>query len=461
MVRSMFSGVSALRAHQLRLDVIGNNLANVLTVGYKGSFTTFQDLYSQNLRGASSSTESRGGTNPSQVGLGAAVSAVTVSHVMGSVQRTDVPEHLMIDGNGFFVVSSDGAGQNKFYTRAGNFQLDELGFLVTTEGMKVLDIDGKPIQIDKNDTESATATKHLTFSGNINKDGGDYTTNFDIYDSLGSVHTLYATFKGPALTNVGYSPEDAGVEDGVNYDPLKGDPDFPTAQRRYSYKQIVFHDKDGVAATLSPALGGTGKLYAKFNEKGDFVDIVTLDADTAVANSTSYKGKFVMKVPGADDIELAVDRSMFFKNADVKGGVRTVTQVAKESDVKGVQLYGISAGKLTAFEISSKGEVTSKYSNGQTKVTQVIALADFDNPTGLSRVGSNLFTVTPNSGTPKYGTPQSGSFGGVLSGALEMSNVDIGAQFTDLILTQRGLQANSRVITTSDEVLQELVNLKR
>lgn len=453
MVRSMFSGVSALRAHQLRLDVIGNNLANVLTVGYKGSFTTFQDLYSQSLSGASSSTESRGGTNPSQVGLGASVSAVTVSHVMGSVQRTDVPEHLMINGNGFFVVSSDNAGQNRYYTRAGNFQLDELGYLVTTEGMKVLDIEGKPIQIDKNDTESATMTKSLTFSGNINKDGGDYTTNFDIYDSLGSVHTVYAKFKGPALNRTTKTAEDP-------LDPLAGPPSqYPGGQCRYSYKELEINDVDG--NRIVPE-AGQPPMYVKFNERGDVVDLVTLatpgNPETA---STHFEGELLVKIPGGADIKLAVDRSMFFKNADIAGGVRTLTQVAKDSDAKGVQLYGISAGKLTAFEISKKGEVTSKYSNGQTKITQTIALADFDNPTGLSREGSNLFSVTSNSGTPKYGTPLSGSFGGVLSGALEMSNVDIGAQFTDLILTQRGLQANSRVITTSDEVLQELVNLKR
>lgn len=450
MVRSMFSGVSALRAHQLRLDVVGNNLANVLTVGYKGSFTTFQDLYSQGLKGASSSTESRGGTNPNQVGLGATVAAITVSHTRGSVQRTDVPEHLMINGNGFFVVSSDGAGLDRYYTRAGNFQLDELGFLVTTEGMKVLDTNGKPIQINKSDTESATATKHLTFKGNINKDGGDYTTNVDIYDSLGSTHTVYAKFKGNALNSTNKMAEDP-------LDPLAGT--YPGGQCRYSYKEFEINDKAGTRV-FPPA--GDPPLYVKFNERGDVVDLVTLGTiGNPNSASTKFNGNLTMAIPGAADISLAVNRSMFFQNADITSGVRTLTQVAKESDTKSVQLYGIAAGKLTAFEISSKGEVTCKYSNGQTKVTQVVGLADFDNPTGLSRVGNNLFTVTPNSGVPTFGAPESGSFGGVLSGALEMSNVDIGAQFTDLILTQRGLQANSRVITTSDEVLQELVNLKR
>lgn len=449
MLRSLFSGVSALRAHQLRLDVIGNNMANVLTVGYKGSFTTFQDLYSQNLKGASSSTEMRGGTNPSQVGLGMSVSAVSVSHVKGSVQRTDVPEHLMIDGSGFFVVSNDPNGQNKFYTQAGNFQLDELGFLVTTEGMKVLDIDSKPIQINKSDTESATATKFITINGNLNKDGEDYTTNVDIYDSLGSVHSIYAKFKGKPLATANKVAEDP-------LDPLAGT--YNGNQANYSFKELIITDDKG--NQVVPKVGDP-KVYVKFNEKGDVVNLVTLTTPgDPNGGDAPFAGKLTMKVPGASDIDLPIDRSMFFANADVTGN-RIFTQVAKASDAKGVQLYGVSAGKLTAFEISSKGEVTGKYSNGMTKILQTIGLADFDNPAGLSRVGNNLFVVTPNSGVPKFGTPQSGSFGGVLSGALEMSNVDLGAQFTDLILTQRGLQANSRVITTSDEILQELVNLKR
>lgn len=453
MVRSMFSGVSALKAHQTRLDVIGNDLANVLTVGYKGSQTTFHDLYSQSIKGASSSTQTRGGTNPSQIGLGATVSAITVRQTRGSVQRTEVPEHLMINGNGFFVVSSDPKGQNRYYTRAGNFQLDELGFMVTTEGMYLLDMEGNPVQINKSDTENATATKYLTFAGNLNKDGDTYTTNVDVYDSLGSTHTLYAVFEGPVLNGKDKVTPDEN-------DPLKDT--YGADGCRYSYKQFIINDAKG--NRLVPDPSDTEAVFVKFNEKGDVVGLVKLgDPPDPNSDSTDYSAELTIELPGAADIKLAIDRSMFFKNPEKTGwdGVRTLTQVSDASDVKSVQLYGISAGKLTSFEISSKGEVTTKYSNGATRVNQIIMLADFDNPTGLSREGNNLFVITPNSGVPKYGQPQTGSFGGLLAGALEMSNVDIGAQFTDLILTQRGLQANSRIITTSDEVLQEIVNMKR
>ncbi len=467
MVRSMFSGVSALKAHQMRLDVIGNNLANVLTVGYKGSITSFQDLYSQTVKGASSSTENRGGTNPSQIGLGATVATVTVNHTKGSVQRTEVPEHLMIDGNGFFVVSADANAQSKYYTVAGNFQVDELGFLVTTDGYKVLDKDMKPVQINKSDTKSATQTDRIIVKGNLNKDGGDYTTNVDVYDSLGSVHKIFVKFEGEAIsTKDKVTPLDAN-------DPLNGKKDEagnPITSGRYSYKKMVLLDEDGKTPIQS---GGAPlpEMWVKFNENGEVVDLVTgvtQDADGYVdAGGATHSTVLKMNIPGADDISLDINRGMFFqtKKTDAAGAVtyedRVLTQVAKESEVKGVQLEGIAAGVLKAFEISLKGEVISKYTNGETKVTQTIALADFDNPAGLSRIGNNLFEVTPNSGVPKYGVAQTGSFGGILSGALEMSNVDMGAQFTDLILTQRGLQANTRVITTSDEVLQELVSMKR
>lgn len=452
MLRSMFSGVSSLKAHQLRLDVIGNNIANVLTVGYKASNTTFSELYSQNLKGASSSTPSRGGTNPMQVGLGANVASILVNHTKGSIQRTEVPTNLMIDGGGFFMVSSDPNGQDKYYTRAGNFELDELGFLVTTEGLKVLDVNFKPVQINMSDTKSASASQHLTINGNINKDQKDYTTTVDLYDSLGSVHTVNIDFKGEPLATT--APKTIDPRD------PRFDANVPGATMTYSYRQMIIRDNEN-NQMLPPV--GEDPIFVKFNSHGEVVDLVRLGnpPDPNTAGETRYNANLVMKVPGAADISVAVNRSMFFANADEAGGVRILSQVAKESDAKGVQLYGVSAGRLSSFEISTKGEVTAKYTNGETKVIHTIGLADFDNPTGLMKVGNNLFTVTPNSGVPKFGPPSSSSFGAVQAGALEMSNVDLAQQFTELITTQRGLQANSRVITTSDEILQELVNLKR
>lgn len=465
MMRSMFSGVSSLRSHQLRMDVIGNNIANVNTVGYKASSVSFSEMYSQTLRGASSSSANRGGTNPMQVGLGATVAAISVNHSKGSIQRTDIATDLMVDGSGFFIVSNDANGQNKFYTRAGNFNMDEQGFLVTTEGLFVLDVNFKPIQVNMSDTKNATATQNVTINGNLDVNAGDYTTTVDLYDSLGDIHTYNINFVGDALlaSNAQLQTLDAGRE---GYDPLNVAPDgtVTAAARKYSYKKMTISDNDGIQQL--PSLTDTFELYAMFNENGEIVDMVKVDPigtdprAAATPPDSTLGDTLLIQVPGAADITFPIDRTMFFANGDV-ADTRIFTQVSKESDAKGVQLSGVSAGSIDTFNISSKGEIIGIYTNGERKVLQNIGLVDFDNPAGLMKIGGNLFQNTPNSGTPKYGAPGTGSFGSITPGALEMSNVDLAAQFTDMITTQRGFQANSRVITTSDEILQELVNLKR
>ena len=462
MMRSMFSGVSSLRAHQLRMDVIGNNIANVNTVGFKASSVSFAETFSQTLRGASSSSDSRGGTNPMQVGLGATNAAIAVNHTKGSIQRTDVATDLMIDGSGFFMVSSDKNGQNMFYTRAGNFAMDEQGYMVTPDGFFVLDVNKKAIQVNMSDTKNATATDRLTLVGNLNVDDGDYTTTVDVYDSLGDIQTLNINFLGDALRSDPTTPITLAAPMDA-YDPLNVAPDgtVTAAPHNYSFKRMNITNADGTITEPDPA---TTALYAMFNENGEIVDLVSVapadDPTNPATTLTSYSATFNIGIAGASIIDLAISRDMFFANGDPTKS-RVFTQVSKASDAKGVQLEGISAGSIDTFNISSKGEIIGIYTNGERKVLQVLGLVDFDNPAGLEKIGGNLFQNTPNSGVPKYGAPATGSFGSVTPGALEMSNVDLAAQFTDMITTQRGFQANSRVITTSDEILQELVNLKR
>lgn len=469
MMRSMFSGVSSLKAHQLRMDVIGNNIANVNTVGYKASNATFSEMYSQTLRGASSSTTNRGGTNPMQVGLGTNVAAISVNHTKGSIQRTDVATDLMIDGDGFFMVTNDATAQNKFYTRAGNFQMDEQGFLVTTDGLRVLDNEFKPIQVNMSDSKNASMSKNILINGNISTTEDGYNTTVDVYDSLGDVHTLKIDFLGLPLASAG--KKTLGVAPNVNdpaNDPLNYVNGVLTpAAHNYSYRKMTISDSAGTQ--IEPAAGTD--LYAMFNENGEIVDLISgptgatpFDPTPVGTPDTPYPTAttpaFTIAVPGASDITLPIDRSMFFAGGDVTGD-RIATQNSQVSDAKSVQLEGNAAGKIYSFNISSKGEIVGIYTNGEQKVLQTMGLAAFDNPGGLMKIGGNLFQETPNSGTAKYGNPSTGSFGSLTPGALEMSNVDLAAQFTDMITTQRGFQANSRVITTSDEILQELVNLKR
>jgi len=451
MMRSLYAAVSGLRVHQTKMDVIGNNIANVNTVGFKGSTVTFQEVFSQTVKGAGSPTDGKGGTNPQQT------------------QRTDNPTDLMIDGNGFFVVTNDANAQNKFYTRAGNFTVDRNGNLVTTV---------KPVQINKSDTKEATETDQLLLQGNINSGDGDYTTTVDVYDSLGDVHTLDVNFIGDAVP-IEIDPDDLpDTAHDPKYDALAPDGFYAGgADQDYSLKRVTItndlatNTNGGVGVRLDSATFAAAEdVYALFNEDGQVVDYVQVTNDPtagAPGTITSFStnppatgNTLTLNLEGADDLDLVIDRKMFFQNG-VETKSRTFTQYSQETDAKTVAYDGNSAGSISSFNISSKGEVVGVYTNGERETLATITLADFDNPAGLEKIGSNMFIDTNNSGTPKYGQPSTGSFGSLNPGALEMSNVDLSKEFTEMITTQRGFQANSRVITTSDEMLQELVNLKR
>ncbi|SKC74396.1 flagellar hook protein FlgE [Maledivibacter halophilus] len=446
MMRSMYSGVSGLRVHQAKMDVIGNNIANVNTVGFKRSAVTFQEVFSQTLKGAGSPQGGRGGTNPQQIGLGVNVASINVNHTKGATQRTDYLTDLMVDGNGYFILANDVNAQNRFYTRAGNFTVDKAGFLVAPNGYKVLDENMKPIQINKSESKAATATSEIKLKGNINYNDSEYTTTVDIYDSLGDVHTLTIEF-GEV------------VDDG-------------NTATKDSYREIVVKDESGTVIFGSESTASTDaadKRYLKFDSNGNYVfDPTGTDSgifqgayDTTnscfIASGTSVKDTATLSFSGAADIKLTFDDKMFL---DDNNNV-LFTQQSNISDAKGVAVDGNTAGSINDFTISPNGEVVGIFTNGERKTLARIGLADFDNPAGLLKIGGNMFIDSPNSGTPKYGAPSTGSFGDLSPGALEMSNVDLSLEFTDMISTQRGFQANSRIITTTDEMLQELVNLKR
>jgi flagellar hook protein FlgE len=472
-MRSLYAAVSGLRVHQTKMDVIGNNIANVNTVGFKGSSVTFQEVFSQTVKGAGSPTAGKGGTNPQQIGLGVGMGSIAVNHSKGSTQRTDNPTDLMIDGNGFFVVSNDENSQNRFYTRAGNFIVDRNGNLVTSEGYKVLDANMQPVQINKSDTKAATETSQILLQGNINSGGEDYTTTVDTYDSLGDVHTLDINFIGESI--------------GIEVDPailpsMTDDPKYSTtvptpdgyyaagATQDYSLKRVSItndlatNTNGGIGVrTDSTAFAAGEDVYALFNEDGQVVDFVRVPTDPtsgSPASFTSVGEAITLDLEGADDLDLTFSRKMFFQNGDETKS-RIFTEYSQETDAKSVAYDGNAAGSISSFNISSTGEVVGVFTNGERETLAIITLADFDNPAGLEKIGSNMFIDTNNSGVPKYGQPSTGSFGSLNPGALEMSNVDLAKQFTEMITTQRGFQANSRVITTSDEILQELVNLKR
>ena len=454
MMKSMFSGVSGLKTHQIRMDVIGNNIANVNTVGYKSSRMTFQEIYSQTVRGAGASGGGIGGTNPQQIGLGVTVGAIDVNHSKGSIQRTDSATDIMVDGSGFFVLTNDVNANNKFYSRAGNFVLDNLGYLVAPNGFKVLGIDGKPVQLNRSETKAATPTTSAILDGNINTTEATYQTDLKLYDSLGALHQVDVKFT----------------------DNLKGSDAVP-AVKGNSYRKVVFSETGKTPANVVPA---TGDLYIKFGPTGDPLGFFTVTVAAGLVTAEAAVGvpvtppavppnKLNITVPGANDLSLIVDNNMFYKSGDLNKvpQVFSMTQRAQDTSLKATRLNGNAAGLLNSFSIAANGEVSRVYTNGEksdpdpTKGAIYIQLADFDNPPGLMKMGANLFSETSNSGVPKFGKPGTGSFGQLAPGALEMSNVDLSQEFTDMITTQRGFQANSKIITTTDEMLQELVNLKR
>lgn len=423
MMRSMFSAISGLRAHQTWMDVIGNNIANVNTTGFKVGRVRFTDILSQLVRGASGPTEQRGGINPLQIGLGAVVGAVDTIHTQGALQLTGKPSDLAIQGDGFFVVSD---GSQTLYTRDGAFDIgSDLRLVNPSNGFYVLgwqaDANGNvdtavpvgPITIPIGQQLDAVPSTQITVQGNLdaNQDAAatppHYVTKVSIVDSQGKRHEFYILFEKTGPNTWNYTMQ----EDDPRTAATEDDPEF--------------------------ALGGTTSGTLVFDADGN------LDAaasSIAAVDLDSSGG-------GASVVSVTPDFSR-------------LTQLAAASTANAAA-NGAPAGSLTTFTVSQSGEVLGIYSNGVTKVIGQVALALFTNPGGLMKVGGNAYLPTVNSGEPIIGPADSGGRGKIASGYLEMSNVDLAQEFTSMIMAQRGFQANSRVITTSDEVLQELVNLRR
>lgn len=465
MMRSMYSAVSGLRIHQSKMDTIGNNIANVNTVGFKKGQVTFQEVFSQVVRGASAPTGGKGGTNPQQIGMGAAMGSINTIHTKGPGQRTDNPTDLMIDGEGFFVVSDDTTFNNRYYTRAGNFSLDRDGNLVTADGFKVLgyaaDVNGNiltdvsNIKINMSETKSPTATEKIYFKGNLNSNAQEndkHLVDTIIKDSLGNSYKV--TFE---LTKTSNSNEWSYL--------VKRVTDLATGNYSVNFDTATNQEIPGAAPGVSGGIGtlvfdNDGKLSqingAALDPKPTTPIVDSFKIDDAITFNIDKDGKpiTVKKQSGTfQDINLFDS-----ENSDTLKGL---TQYANEMTLKPYAQDGNTSGTLEGFAIDATGTVVGVFTNGERKALGQIMLAKFDNPMGLQKLGGNFFVDTRNSGEPQFGGASVSGFGAISPGNLEMSNVDISLEFTEMITTQRGFQANSRIITTSDEMLQELVNMKR
>ncbi|MDQ0261026.1 flagellar hook protein FlgE [Sinomonas atrocyanea] len=391
MLRSLYSGISGLRAHQTMLDVTGNNIANVNTTGFKGSSTQFEDTLSQLTQGASGPQPATGGTNPAQIGLGVKVAAVTTNFTQGSAQTTGKATDMMISGDGFFITSRGG---QQLYTRAGSFGFDAGGRLVGPDGGIL---------------QGWTANA----AGVVNTGA-----------PIGDV-TLSPTATIPAVAT-----SQVGVDGNLPSDAAAG-----TSLER----DIKVFDANGTARNLA----------LTFTKTAGGWNVAAADADGATgAGTLAFTGG--KQTAGGT---LAV------------GGITVdfgaVTGYAGMTTVAATSQNGSSAGTLEAFTLGSDGSLIGSFSNGLKQTVGRIALAKFTNPSGLEKAGDSSYTVTANSGTAQVGQAGDPGFGTLAGGALEMSNVDLSQEFTNLIVAQRGFQANARIITTSDQVLQELVDLKR
>ncbi len=468
MMRSLYSGVAGLKTHQTKMDVIGNNIANVNTIGFKSSSVLFRDVLYQTTSTATGATAMTGGTNASQIGLGTQVSSIQTSVTdNGAAQSTNNPYDLMLNGEDFFIVSRGGVNN---FTKVGNFSVDGAGCLVTSNGYQVMgwQVDPEnPSEIKKdtvsalypeseaNKVSSPEQTTDAYMTGNIDRNDPDLTStdgaaiSMSIYDSLGYNYTV--KFKLTQDENQAdrslYNLEIMSVKDANNVEILGAD-DASTDDV----------EEGGFTATIA----GKNSIQIKFNaDNGSFEYVGQADTSTALLeitpNSTDKGDVFTSIVNGEQVDGITID----FSNLTMfeSDGQSTAKMVRGTTDSMGC---GRAMGALSDVSIDTSGKIFGVYTNGETKLLGQIAVARFTNPMALESVGDSMYTTTQNSGDfDGIGTSVDDGGGSMSQGVLEMSNVDLSAEFTEMITTQRGFQANSRIITTSDTMLEELVNLKR
>ena len=426
MMRSLFSGVSGLKSHQTRMDVIGNNIANVNTVGFKASRTTFADTLSQTQSGASRATGTIGGTNPKQIGLGVSVASIDMPFTDASPQATGKNTDVALSGDGLFVVKN---GDQVYYTRDGAFEFDE-------EGTYVLPGSGLIVQGWMN----TSATDHST----IDTNGAVVNIQIPSGKPMGAQVTSTADYTGNLNANSGTT----GITTTITAFDDEG----------YSYSVPVIFNKTA-ANTWALALSGTAGATSVdlVDSTGAVVGTAELTADDLKFTEAGRydSGTATLKVkpdPTARDsavgseFEITIDLSQ-------------LTQYANESTLH-PESNGNASGTLASVAIDRSGVITGTYTNGVRRSEAQIAIAQFNNASGLTKTSGSLYQESNNSGAANIKTAT--ALGVIITpSALEMSNVDIANEFADMIVTQRGFQSNSKIITVGDEMIETVINMKR
>jgi flagellar hook protein FlgE len=403
MLRSMFSAISGMRANQVKMDVTGNNIANVNTVGFKGSQVVFQDTLSQMMRNGAAPGQGLGGTNPAQVGLGVQVAGISTNFTQGAAQGTGRATDFMINGDGFFVTRSGG---EQLYTRAGSMSFDGAGNLVTASGQI---LQGWP-----------------AVNGVVNPNGGVR----DLRIPFGQIMDPIATTSGSVSGNL---PTNAAVGTSVETAITMFDGQGRQQDITYGFT------KDAANSWTMNVSDANGNLLGSTGLTFDDTGKMTTPANNEMTFNPGMPGW-----PGPVTLDLT-----------------RVSQFGGQNTISATEQDGASVGSLQSFSLGEDGIITGLYSNGRRDSLGMVAMASFANPNGLEKAGNSMYRVGNNSGIAQVGTAGTNGRGLLASGALEMSNVDLAEEFTSLIVAQRGFQANSRVITASDEILQDVVNLKR
>lgn len=499
--------LSGLTSESAALSTVANNLANQNTTGYKDKVALFSDLFYQNLG-------TTGAGDPIQVGAGTQVGSLPSLFTQGSVSATGVPTDVAIQGTGFFAVQ-DSSGVID-YTRAGDFSVDANNFLVTSEGQQVLGypaVNGvvntgagiAPLQLGAGTISPPTATANVQLTANLNAASGPgdtFSTPVTIYDSLGAAHTLTATFTNTAANEWTYSlavpPADLL--------PVAGVPQTGVL----ATGTLVFNGNGVLTATTAPTAGtpvfagtGNGTISGVTAGAASVAETLTIAATSATtftvtgsksgllgtatvgtpftsgqigftlaAGSTAFVSGDTFAVATSPGTLAAIPPLSITNFADgasnqtfnwnvLNGTTPVITQVAAASNTTSIAQDGSSSGSLANFTIGSDGTITGSFTNGKTQALGELALANFANVNGLQLTGSTDYAPTLASGPAVVGVPGAGGLGTLSGGSLELSNVDIATEFANLIVAQRGYEADAKAVTTFDQITQDTIALKQ
>lgn len=436
-LRSLNTGASGLRAHGEAIAVTGDNITNVNSIGFKRQRANFEDILGKSIAGSE---------NIQMAGAGVRMGSIQTMFTQGALLTTDSPTDLAISGDGFFTVNGTVQGTTgNFYTRAGQFHINNEGILVNEQRLEL-----QGYTADENGVMGSTLG-NLTVAGQTIP--AHATENIAVAVNLDANSAVLPAGTGPDTTTGGFDPDDPDATANFStsltvYDSVGNSHDITmyfrkTATGSWEYNAVA----DATELTSTPRIGAQGTL--------------TFDTSGRLTGSTPTAGMDFDFVDAAPGQALTLDFGTLYDAATDTGGLDGATQFAGPSTTNGLSQDGFSAGTVSGISVASDGQVTGVFSNGQRRTLGQVALADFTSVEGLSRAGQGLYVETIASGEALIGAPEASGRGSVVSGALESSNVDIGQEFINLIAYQRGFQASSRVVTTADELYNETVNIKR